>query len=227
MRRPRVAKKSRVQKSEEIREALFQAAAEVVGEVGYGEASISRITQRADLAQGTFYNYFDSRQDIFDELLPVLGAKMMLHIRHQGIDASGFLEREEHYFRGFFSFLKRRPYFLRILNEAEVFAPSAHRQHFHNISSSYIRFLKRARANGEIAEISDVEIEALAYMLIATRGYLALRYLQQDGSVELPEEAVSVYMRLLTSGLTAKRDNVPAGGIREDLPRFIRDGPDG
>lgn len=204
MRRTRLVKKSRARKSEEVREALFQSAAEVVGEVGYAEASISRITQRANLAQGTFYNYFASRQDIFDELLPVLGTKMMLHIRQQAVGGSGFLAREERYFRGFFSFLGHRPYFLRILNEAEVFAPDAHRRHFHNISSLYIRFLKQARANGEIAELSDVEIEALVYMLIATRGYLALRYLQPDGSVELPEEAVGVYMRLLSGGLTAR-----------------------
>ena len=74
VKRPQRAKKTRAQKSVEARAALLQAAAEIVGEYGYADASITRITQRANLAQGTFYNYFASRQDIFDELLPVLGA---------------------------------------------------------------------------------------------------------------------------------------------------------
>ena len=41
-----IARKNQAQKSEEIRTALFQAAAEVVGEFGYADASISKITQK-------------------------------------------------------------------------------------------------------------------------------------------------------------------------------------
>lgn len=201
MGRAATGKKTRVQRSEEVRDALFQAAAEVVGEYGYIEASITRITQRANLAQGTFYNYFASRQDIFDELLPVLGAKMLAHIRQQAGGATSFLEKEELSFRAFFSFLKRMPYFLRILNEAEIFAPKAHRQHFRNITAGYMRFLQKARKAGEIADLSDEALEPLVYMLIASRGYLALRYTNENGVVNLPEEAVTVYLQLLADGL--------------------------
>src|ERR1700740_3842781 len=94
VKRPERPKKTRAQKSEEARAALFQAAAEIVGEYGYADASITRITQRANLAHGTFYHYFASRQDIFDELLPVLGAQMMEHIRHRAVGGKTFLERE-------------------------------------------------------------------------------------------------------------------------------------
>lgn len=203
MGRTATGKKTRVQRSEEVRDALFQAAAEVVGEHGYVDASITRITQRANLAQGTFYNYFASRQEIFDELLPVLGAKMLAHIRQQAGGARTFLEKEELSFRAFFSFLKRMPYFLRILNEAEIFAPKAHRQHFRNITAGYLRFLQKARAAGEIADLSDESLEPLIYMLVATRGYLALRYTNENGVINLPEEAVTVYLQLLSNGLVA------------------------
>ncbi|AWJ93064.1 TetR/AcrR family transcriptional regulator (plasmid) [Azospirillum baldaniorum] len=203
-------KKTRVQRSEEVRDALFQAAAEVVGEYGYIDASITRITQRANLAQGTFYNYFSSRQEIFDELLPVLGAKMLAHIRQQASGARTFLEKEEQSFRAFFSFLKRMPYFLRILNEAEIFAPKAHRQHFHNVTGGYMRFLHSARKNGEIANLSDEALEPLVYMLIATRGYLALRYTDEEGVVNLPEEAVQMYLQLLSKGLLTKEPGAPS-----------------
>src|SRR5215471_5181250 len=178
VKRPERAKKTRAQKSEEARAALFQAAAEIVGEYGYADASITRITQRANLAQGTFYNYFASRQDIFDELLPVLGAQMMEHIRHRAVGGKTFLEREELAFRAFFSYLKKAPYFLRILNEAEMAAPRAFRQH--------------------IANVTDEEIEAVGYVFMAARGYLALRYAKFG---DVPEHVVSAYMRLVSSGL--------------------------
>lgn len=205
MKRPNAVRKTRAQKSEEIRDALFQAAAETVGEYGYIDTSIARITQRADLAQGTFYNYFGSRQDIFDELLPVLGARMMLHIRQQVRGATSFLEREEKAFRAFFSFLKRMPYFLRILNEAEIFAPKAHKAHFRNITEGYIRFLRKAGQSGEIAVMSDDEIEATVYILVSARGYLAMRYLTPEGIVVMPEEAVAAYMRLVARGLPERK----------------------
>lgn len=198
-------RKTRAQRSEEIRDALFQAAAETVGEYGYIDTSIARITQRADLAQGTFYNYFASRQDIFDELLPVLGAKMMQHIRQHVRSTDSFLEQEERSFRAFFGFLRRMPYFLRILNEAEIFAPKAHKAHFRNITEGYIRFLRKAGQRGEIVTMSPEEAEATVYILVSARGYLAMRYLRPDGVVAMPEEAVDAYMRLVKGGLVAGR----------------------
>lgn len=202
-------RKTRAEKSEEIRDSLFDAAAKTVGEYGYMETSIARITQRANLAQGTFYNYFESRQDIFDELLPILGVKMSQHIRQQAHGVTGFVERERRTFLAFFDFLKRMPYFLRILNEAEVFAPKAHRAHFRNITDSYIRFLGKAVEEGEIGQMSRAEIEALAYILISARSYLGMRYLKPDGTVDLPDEAVAAYMRLITQGLAVRH---PARG---------------
>jgi AcrR family transcriptional regulator len=198
VKRPERAKKTRAQKSEEARAALFQAAAEIVGEYGYADASITRITQRANLAQGTFYNYFASRQDIFDELLPVLGAQMMEHIRHRAVGGKTFLEREELAFRAFFSYLKKAPYFLRILNEAEMAAPKAFRQHLANISAGYVRFLQKAREEQQIVNVTDEEIEAVGYVFMAARGYLALRYAKFG---DVPEHVVSAYMRLVSSGL--------------------------
>jgi AcrR family transcriptional regulator len=117
-------KRTREEKSEHIREQLFRAAAEIVGEVGYAGASISLITQRAGVAQGTFYNYFEVRQELLDKLLPELGAKMRAYIREVALQAPrNFAELEQCSFEAFFGFMKENPHFLRILNEAESYAP--------------------------------------------------------------------------------------------------------
>jgi len=50
----------------EARDAIFAAAASVIGEHGYVGATIKRITEQAGIAQGTFYLYFDSRQALFE-----------------------------------------------------------------------------------------------------------------------------------------------------------------
>src|SRR3546814_6903453 len=67
----RPVKQRRLSREEKARETymrILEAAAQVVGEEGYAEASVSKITRLAGVAQGTFYNYLESRQHIFDKL---------------------------------------------------------------------------------------------------------------------------------------------------------------
>ena len=65
------------------------------------------------------------------------------------------------------------PEFLRILNEAEFFAPIGYQKHLDNISTAYVRILQRARLAGMIDDFSDDEFEAIVHMLMGARGYPA------------------------------------------------------
>jgi AcrR family transcriptional regulator len=208
------AKKTRAQKSEEVRAALFKAAAEIVGEFGYTDASISRITQRANVAQGTFYNYLASRQDILDQLL-TLGTEMLIYVRERAIGGKTFLEREERAFRAFFDFLKKVPQFLRILNEAEISAPKAYHRHLRNVSTTYARFLRGARDRGEIANLPDEELEALAYVMMAARGYLGVRYAKPHGKSNVPEYVMRAYTFLIANGLTTSHTGTDCRALTE------------
>ncbi|MFT4191238.1 MAG: TetR/AcrR family transcriptional regulator [Comamonas sp.] len=196
---------SRNERSVLIREELFRAASEVVGQVGYQDASVAMITQRAGVAQGTFYNHFSSRQDLFDKLLPSLGGELLNEVKAASKGASGLLQKEEAGFRAFFSFLKSNPHFFRILNEAELFAPEAYRIHLDLVQKGYMRMFRKAHEEGEIAGFDEKEFEAIAYVLMSSRTYLAWRYVYgQDADGELPEWVVKGYMRLLQDGLRGK-----------------------
>ncbi|MGV0586826.1 TetR/AcrR family transcriptional regulator [Mycobacteroides chelonae] len=48
---------------------LITAATEVFSDIGYTKAGVSEITDRAGLGKGTFYQYFDSKRDIFDAVV--------------------------------------------------------------------------------------------------------------------------------------------------------------
>lgn len=199
-------KATREEKSERIRRELFRAAAEIVGEVGYAGASITLITQRAGVAQGTFYNYFESRQDLLDKLLPELGEQMRLHIREAALRAPhNFAELERSGFEAFFGFLKENPHFLRILNEAESYALAGYQKHFEATAKDYVRFLGRAQRNGEFPGYEEHELEAIAFILMAARSYLAVRYLGQHINrrrlTKLPPAVVDTYMKFVLHGL--------------------------
>lgn len=183
------------------RAALLRAAADVVGEVGYRGASVAKITERAGVAQGTFYNYFESRQDLFDELLPRMGETMLAFIRdHVSEDAIG-LQRERQRILAYFRFLRETPGFYRVLYEAETLAPQAHKQHVERVIKGYVRSLQRSSERGEMPSYEPHEIETVAYMLIAIRDYLSLRYGTAVIDEATAEEIAETYIKMIGTGL--------------------------
>ncbi len=193
--------KRRIEKSEQTREALLQAAAEVVGEKGFANASITLITQKAGVGQGTFYNYFDSRQEILDELMPAVGRNLLAYIK-ENVSGTSFAELEEQQFRAFFSFLQVAPKFSRILGESYLFTPEGHEAHMKNVFDSYMRFLLRSHAKGEFSGYEPRELEVIAQILMSARDYLVRNYLHtEDGAPELPEYVANAYMKFVRYGL--------------------------
>jgi len=180
------------------RQALIDAATEVVGEHGYTGASVTAITRRAGVAQGTFYNYFESREDIFDQLLPALSQVMFDRIRVAAADAGSEPEREAASMRAYFDFLHEVPAFYRILYEAETFVPGAYRAQIDVVARNYARVLRRARDAGEIAGFTRRDIESVVYMLMGARHYLSMRH-QRRGRRDrpMPEWVIRVYMKLI------------------------------
>jgi AcrR family transcriptional regulator len=62
-------KSLRVRKAEQTRRRLLDAARDQMSEGGPESVTIQTITLRADIGQGTFYNYFASRDEIIDEVI--------------------------------------------------------------------------------------------------------------------------------------------------------------
>ena len=203
----KVTKLNRVERNAWTKQKIFDAATRIVGRYGYAEASVARITEQAGVAQGTFYNHFDNRQELLDQLLPKIGQDMVRFIRERTGTAHAARQEIER-FSAFFDFIREVPEFLRILNEAEFFAPSGYQKHLDNVSTAYVRILKRARLAGAIDDFSDDEFEAIVHMFMGARGYLSRRYSFQDGAVTaVPDQVVSAYRKLITRGLFTGRDN--------------------
>ncbi len=195
---------SRTERGRLIRESLLKSAAEIVGDVGYQNASVSLITQRAGVAQGTFYNHFESRQDIFDQILPTIGIQMLDYVKECAKAGESVFEKEELSFIAFFSFQQKNPHFFRILNEAENFAPKAYRSHLELVSKGYINFLRHASEQGDIQEYDPQEFEVIAFILMAARSYLAWRFAHgAEQQNNIPEWVTKAYMKFVRQGLAS------------------------
>jgi AcrR family transcriptional regulator len=197
----KVTKLNRVERNAWTKRKIFDAATKIVGKYGYAEASVARITEEAGVAQGTFYNHFENRQELLDQLLPKIGVDMVRFI-HERTGTAQTAREEIERFSAFFDFIRQVPEFLRILNEAEFFAPTGYQKHFDNISTAYVRILKRAQDSGTIDGFSDAEFEAIVQILMGARGYLSRRYSYSGGKVTaVPDHVISAYQKLMTRGL--------------------------
>jgi AcrR family transcriptional regulator len=198
----RARKLSRSERNEATRRRLFAAAAKVVGKYGYAEASVSRITTEADVAQGTFYNHFASRQELLDQLLPTLGEEMLAFIEARVLAGAHDADQDIARCEAFFTFLQVCPQYPRILNEAEFFAPAAYHALMAMIGRGYLRVLQRARRHGALVPYSDAELEVIVQTLLGARAYLSRRYAYaEDGVRVVPEHVLTAYAKLVREGL--------------------------
>lgn len=196
-------KKTRFDKSEETRRALFDAAVQVVAEDGYAGASVDKIVARASVAKGTFYNYFENQQDLFDQLLPNLGEKLLDYIRTQLDDSLTGLVREKRRVEAYFDFCRKTPGFLRILNEAEIFAPEAFHRHVKVFYEGYYRSIQRSVKRGEISGYDDDELGIVVFMLMGMRSYVTMLYQYKyisRSKLEL-DKVISTYEKFVARAL--------------------------
>ena len=200
---PLRTRKTRAEKALENRLSLLHAAAQVIGERGYAEASISRITDRAGLAQGTFYLYFESRQDLFDQLLPEVGEEALATIREAVANAPDFITMEARGLRAFFEYVVRNPAYFRVFTEAEVAAPAAYARYTAHRTGRFLDALIKARRDGQINGYTQRELRVLTQVMLAARTYLFQEFaLRENGRIKHPPQwVIDAYIKFVSRAL--------------------------
>lgn len=194
----------RPEKADANRKALFRAAAYVVGKHGYANASIGRITERCGLAQGTFYLYFKSRQDLFDQLLPAIGEEMLAYVGKAVHGSRDFFEVEGRGLAAFFDYLTKNRGFFRILYETDAVSPEATRAHYDLILAKYRAVIERACAEHQIRPLDPVESDVVIFVMMAARDYLYRNLVVGRGADAAQQQRiVDAYVGLLRNGLNA------------------------
>jgi AcrR family transcriptional regulator len=85
----------RSRKGAESRARLLDAAKEVFESVGFLEARISDIAERAGLSHGAFYHYFDSKEQIFREVAAALEDRLSAPLGAVILDPSSSASPQE------------------------------------------------------------------------------------------------------------------------------------
>ena len=204
----------RTERGIRTRTRLLGAAEAVFAEYGYSDASIARITEAAGVAQGTFYLYFTSKLEIFEELVEDLNRRVRHAMTEAASGASSRIESERAGFRGFFDFAAAHPALYRIVREAEFVSPNALRLHYSRIVDGYISGLSAAQQN---REVGDFDPEIVAWILMGIGEMVGMRWVlwgngqaaggagdpTASGTSTVPPEVFEQMMQFIQRGLGA------------------------
>jgi AcrR family transcriptional regulator len=198
-------------RGEATRRRILEAAERVFADLGYHEASIVKITERAGVALGTFYLYFDSKQTVFESLVLDLN----MRVRHsmaeamRGVDDR--IEAERRGFEGFFRFTAEHPALYRVVREAEFVSPRMMRLHYERIVDGYIAGLSAAQDDGYVEKSLDPEVTAWALMgmgeLIGMRYLLWERDAEGCPPTEIDPAIVDGLMLVIRAALAPQNKN--------------------
>jgi AcrR family transcriptional regulator len=191
------AKTPRTERGRKTLRLLLDAAAAEFGEKGFHESSVVSITQRAGVALGSFYTYFDSKDSLFRALVQDMSAQVRNTIGPVIAAETDRLEGERKGIAEFLSFVRQHKELYRIIDEAEFVDPASYRTHYENTVAGYIASLSDAAAKGQLR--NDVD-EVHAWAIVGMNVFLGLRYgvMGEDRDVN---EVANIAADFLTNGL--------------------------
>jgi AcrR family transcriptional regulator len=190
------------QRGARTRQRLLEAAELVFTDNGYHDASIVRITDAAGVAMGTFYLYFRSKKEIFDELLRDLNRRVRHAMSEASAEGGTRLEQELLGFKAFFRFTAEHPGLYRVIRQAEFVSPEMLRYHYDKLSAGYVEGLRAAAERGEVGEI-DPEVSAWA--LMAAGELIGMRWILWEQRDEMPAHVLEELERIIACVLETGR----------------------
>ena len=188
-------------RGERTRRRLLEAAEAVFADLGYHDASIVKLTEAAEVGQGTFYLYFASKKEIFDELVVDLNHRVRQAMTEGASQGTTRAEMERLGFAAFFRFTAEHPALYRIIRQAEFVSPETLVTHYDRLMRPYAAGLEQAMEAGEIAQ-GDAEV--LAWSLMGIGELCGMRWILWNGEHGMPGQVFDELARIIVRALGAK-----------------------
>lgn len=192
-------------RGEATRRKLLEAAEAEIGENGFARSSVTSITRRADVAQGTFYLYFPSKKDVLVELVRHMGHSLRAALAKAIVGANDRIEAEKRGFEAFVRFSLEHQNLYKVVMESQFVDESIYREYYQTLADAYAQNISRAQGRGEVR---DGDPEALAWALMGIAHFLGLRFPIWEQRPPPPQVFETVY-GFVQRGLAPERTLAP------------------
>ena len=187
-------------RGEATRKRILDAAETEFGENGFARTSVASIVNRAGVAQGTFYLYFPSKDDVLRQLVRDMGRRLRHALSEATKGHTHRVDVEKVGLEAFISFALHNQNLYRVVMESQFVDETIYREYYQTLADAYADRLTAAQAQHEIR---PGHAEAQAWALMGVAHFLGLRYAIWDKSLP-PPEVISTTHDLLFSGLAEK-----------------------
>ena len=193
--------KPKTKRGRETLNNILSAAAQEIYEKGYHNAGINDITRRAGVASGTFYVYFDSKDDLYKFLLLQCSHIIRKHLNQVTSNCKSRREAEEVGLREWLRFVQKNQYMYHIIWESLYVDKQLFVDYYDTFSRAYVKGIDAAKERGEIRQ--DISSEVLAWTLMGASNFLGLNwglFANSPTDSDL-KGVVDSFMNILTGGM--------------------------
>ena len=190
-------------RGEQTRQKLLAAAELEFGEKGFHTASVSSITRRAGVAQGTFYIYYDSKEEILRELVRFMNRKLRHTLTQATHGITDRIEVERVGLETFLRFAIEDQNLYRVVLESQFIDESIYREYYEQMADVYTARLEQAQREGQIRSGSAY---GQAWALMGMASFLGLRYAVWEGTMP-PDDVMETALAFIEGGLVPLKDD--------------------
>jgi AcrR family transcriptional regulator len=192
-------KTPRTARGEKTMRKILDAASAEFGEKGFFDSSIVSITSRAEVALGTFYTYFDSKEALFAALVRDMSARVKDLVPPAVVEARDALDAEARTLRAYLEFVIDNKGVYRIIDEAEFVDPEGFRAHYETAAARIAARLAAGAEAGQLRTADSFENEVHSWAYMGMNVFLGLRFCVW--AREDPARVADIANRLLARGL--------------------------
>ena len=169
------------------KQQIMQAAIEVFGKYSYQNANISEIARKAGIAEGTIYQYFKNKQDLFFAIGLERTKDFCRQIDVQLEGITGTVDRLRKFVWYYLSYFKTNPDYVRsLMLEMRVsrdFVKSKSYKSFRAFSKQVLQILKEGQEEGIIRK--DVDLYLAQQLLLGILEHVVTRWLLKGEKYDL------------------------------------------
>lgn len=185
---------------------IIQSAIGVFSQNGFQNSSISEIAQKANVAEGTIYQYFKNKEDLFFSI-PIEKTKEFcreLDLHLEGID--GALNKIRKFIWYYLYFFKMNPEYSRTLmlemRVSKNFVKTTTYKSFKNFTNKILKIIKEGQEEGVIRK--DVNIYLIRQLLLGILEHIVTRWLLKGEKYDLFKHYNEV-SRLVIHGISCPK----------------------
>jgi TetR/AcrR family fatty acid metabolism transcriptional regulator len=216
---------NRISKKAIRRESIIQAAIEVFSKKGFQAASISEIAQKAGVAEGSIYQYFKNKEDLFFSI-PIeetIQFRTQLELHLEGISGAFNKIRKLVWF--FLYFFKVNPEYGRLLmlemRVSKSFVKTDAYEFLKKSVGQVLDIITEGQKEGVIRKDTDVYI--LRHLVLGTLEHIVTHWLLKEENYDLLEhhqQVSQLVIDAMRNPLCPKdsQGHLPEGTIGTDVP---------